>query len=140
LEFIEQISKKIDPSALDQMKQLGLDQIFKQFENDLVRRGIAAKSTKQINKLFIMFLENLIQKEVDKLTKPEAKEKKLSVLDKYKQFIYKFVDDLTHIFNINLLFTQIKSIIVNKLKVSKYSVHLSKVVTPIRLQVRKDFV
>ena len=116
LEFIEQISKKIDPSALDQMKQLGLDQIFKQFENDLVRRGIAAKSTKQINKLFIMFLENLIQKEVDKLTKPEAKEKKLSVLDKYKQFIYKFVDDLTHIFNINLLFTQIKSIIVNKLK------------------------
>jgi len=56
LEFIEKISNQIDKKAIDQMKEIGLDQMFKQFENDLVRRGITVKSSKQINKLFIMYL------------------------------------------------------------------------------------
>ena len=40
----------------------------------------------------------------------------MSLLEKYKQFISKFADDLNHLFNLNLLFVQIKNIILNKLK------------------------
>lgn len=116
LELIEKIYQQMDTKIVDKMKETGLDQMYKQFENDMVRRGITPKSTKQINKLFILYLEGYIEKEANKVKKPEAREKRMSLLEKYKQFISKFADDLNHLFNLNLLFVQIKNIILNKLK------------------------
>jgi hypothetical protein len=113
LEFIYQ---SLDPEIFKGLKEKGLDKLFKQFENYLVKNNMTIKNPEKGKQLFISFLESQIKKEAELLKTPVAKAKKEFVMFEYKKFIKKWSDHLLNIFNANIILTEIKHCIIEKFK------------------------
>lgn len=112
---LERLAGKMGQTFFIEMEKLGLNEMYKTWTNSLVRVGTVVRSPEDANELFIKFVMDRLQKDIDIVKTVQSKEKKKTVLDNIVSFFKKYYERFIILFDATQILVEIKQTILDKL-------------------------